>query len=485
MMNKIQLTAIVAAATLTAGMVSCGDSSSSVSSRVARVLKKVDAGEYDEAEAYVREHELKDKEQTELAAELKTRIDNKLAAYAGGDENADYDDTYRLISCAQRMNLPDLIEPLAEASTKLENLHTSRQAFESGKSSYENKEYLRAIQQLSKVVEEDTVNYEQAKTMLDDSMGKYKSTLEEEVKKYTDKGDYEGALSYLRNCKYNANENEEVLKVIDQLIADTGVNSVLENAQSLLDQGDLNGALEAVKAFEDTYEIEDSRLTEFTNHAKTDYVEIVLKKANELFDQKNYVAALNMVKNAKEVTSDSKLDDLEKKILEVKPTYLYDIPVTNSSCFEVVDSGDALKDTVGNSYPVGNLFTIFSSNANWSTDIGSAEYNLGYRYDTLSGKIAVKEDSDEATGVLKIVGDDVTLYSLELKRALTPTSFSVDVSSVNWLKITIENPENGKIIAILSDCQFGEGSSETETTTTAAEGDTTTTAEETTTTSAG
>ena len=156
---------------------------------------------------------------------------------------------------------------------------------------------------------------------------------------------------------------------------------------------------------------------------------------------------------------------------------------TNSTRFETVDTGDALKDTLGNTYAVGNLFTL-SSTSGWSSEIGSAEYNLGYKYDHLTGTISVKEDSDEATGVLKIIGDDKTLYSLNLQRALTPTSFDVDVSSVNWLKITIEDPQNGNIIAILSDWQFGVGNSEPETTTTTGEGGDTTT-ETTTETTAG
>ncbi|MBQ8921907.1 MAG: hypothetical protein IJ060_07080 [Oscillospiraceae bacterium] len=475
MINKHQISAIVASATLAVGMVSCGDSSSSVSTRVSRVLKHIDAGEYDEAYSYVNEHELKDKEKTELANELKTRIDNAIAAYAEGAEDADYNSTYNLISCAQRMNLPDLIEPLAEASTKLSALYNSKTSFESGKSYYESGDYLRAIQQLSNVTEDDTVNYEQAKTMMDDSLSKYKTELEEEVKRYTDAGNYDEALEVLKNRKYAADGNEDAVKIIDQMIADIGVDGVLDKAQKLLDDGDLNGALEAVEEFENDYDIEDSRLTEFTDHAKSDYIEIVLRKANELTEQKNYIAALNMIKSAKEVVSDSRLDDLEKKIMELKPTYLYDLTLTNSNRFEVLDTGDAPVDTVGNSYPVGNLFTISSSNDGWSTEIGSAEYNLSYRYDTLSGTIAVHNDSSEATGVLKIIGDDVTLYSLNLQRALTPTSFSIDVSSVNWLKITIEDPQNGQIIAILSDFQFGTGSSSEETTTGAnAEGDTTT-----------
>ncbi len=482
-MRKYQISAIVASATLAVGMVSCGDkdSSSALSTRVSRIMKYVDDEKYDEAVSYFNDHDLKEKDLTQLQDEFKKRIDTALEEYGTG--NGDYDSAHKVISCAQRMNIPDMIEPLAEYSTQLSNLYNSKDGFRYGKENYESGEYLYAIQQLSKVVEQDKENYDSAQTMLSDSLTKFKSSLEEKVKEYTDNDNYDAALSYLNNCKYSAGENEEALKVINQMIADIGVDSVLSQAKALLDEGDLNGALDAVKKFEDDYDVTDSRLDDFKDSAKKDYLDNVLKKATDLADQKNYIAALNMVKNAKNVVSDSRLDTLEKRILDEKPTYLYDITLTNSTRFETVDTGDALKDTLGNTYAVGNLFTL-SSASGWSSEIGSAEYNLGYKYDHLTGTISVKEDSDEATGVLKIIGDDKTLYSLNLQRALTPTSFDVDVSSVNWLKITIEDPQNGNIIAILSDWQFGVGNSEPETTTTTGEGGDTTT-ETTTETTAG
>ena len=464
-----QFLSITAAATLAVGTVSCGDSSSSVSSRVKRILKYLDDGEYSEASSYVSEHPLKDKEIAELTPELQTRIDNAVAAYADG--TGDYNTAYSLISCVQRMNIPDLIVPLAEASTKLDSLYSSNSAFESGKEYYENENYLYALQYLDRVSEESP-NYAEANRMKEECLSSYRAELEKQVKQYTDNGDYQSAVSYLESCRYSVSDIPSALEIVNTMIADVGVTGVLGEAQELLDQGDLAGALERVEEFEDDYNISDPRLDDFSEKAKTDYLEIVLRKAEELANQQNYLSALKMIENAQEVISDPRLDTLKEKILAEKPTYLSEIYLTNSTRFTLVDTGDALLDTVGNSYPVGNLYRAEYNSV--------GEYNLSYRYNRLSGTIAVENSSDDATAVLRIIGDDVTLYSVDLKRAMTPVTFDVDVSSVNWLKITVSDHNHGTIKAILADCRFNDGSAQTtttaDTTTSAAEETTTTTA---------
>ncbi len=465
-----QYISVAVAASLCAGVVSCGESSSSVSSRVKRITKYLDDGEYSQASSYVSEHKLSDKEIEELTPEVKSRVDAAVEAYSAG--TGDYDTAYSLISCAQRMNLPDLIVPLAEASTKIEKLHTSDVSFESGKSFYESGNYLSALQYLERVPE-DTPHYAEAQTMKEDCLSKYRSDLESQVKSYTDNGDYEGAMHYLEGNRYSVSDSEAATEILNTLIADIGVAGVLGDAQKLLDQGDLAGALKCVETFEDDHNITDSRLDDFSNNAKSEYLNIVLTKAGELVNQRNYASALKMVESAQELISDSRLDALKEKILAEKPTYLSDLFLTNKQDYTLVDSGDALVDTVGNTYPVGNLYTIKSRE-------GYGEYNLGYRFNHLTGTVAARNDSRDNKATLKIIGDDVTLYSVEVKRAMTPVAFDVDVSSVNWLKITMTG--DWDVYAILADCQFDDGSAPAATTSTDSTADTT--AEQTTTTTA-
>lgn len=453
-----QFISVAAAATLAVGTVSCGDSSSSVSSRVKRVLKYLDKGEYNEASAYVSEHSLNEKERAELTPEMQNRIDEAIAAYAEG--TGDYETASGLISCAQRMNLPDLIVPLAEASTKLDKLYGSNSAFESGKEYYSEGNYTLALQFLDRVAEE-SAHYAEAAKLRDECLGSFRSDMEKQVKAYTENGDYEGAMRYLENNRYSVSDSPSATEILNDLIAETGVNGVLGEAQKLLDQGDLAGALNRVEEFEENHNISDSRLDDFSKKAKEEYLATVLKKAEELFNQQNYLSALKMIENAQEVLTDSRLDELKEKINAVKPTYLSEVYLTNSRGYKLIDSGDELRDTIGNTYPVGNLFLTDGYDC-------YGEYNLGYRYNHLSGTIAVENSSSNGSAVLRIIGDGVTLYSVNLKRAMTPTAFDVDVSSVNWLKITVSDAKDGSVKAILADCKFNDGSAQSATTGTTA-----------------
>jgi len=451
-----QFISVAAAATLAVGTVSCGDSSSSVSSRVKRILKFLDKGEYDEASAYVGEHSLNEKERAELGPELQKRVDDAIAAYSDG--SGDYDTAHGLISCAQRMDLPDLIVPLAEASTKLDKLYDSNSAFDLGKQYYNDGNYTYALQYFDRVAEE-SVHHEEAVKLRDECVGSFRSEMEKQIKGYSQSGDYEGALRYLESQRYSYSESPSVTEILDDLIAETGVNGVLGEAQKLLDQGDLSGALDRVEKFEDDHNITDARLDDFSKKAKDEYLETVLKKAEELYNQQNYLSALKMIDNAQEILTDSRLDALEEKINAVKPTYLSEVYLTNSRGYKLIDSGDELRDTIGNTYPVGNLFLTDGYDC-------YGEYNLGYRYNHLSGTIAVENSSSNGSAVLRIIGDGVTLYSVNLKRAMTPTAFDVDVSSVNWLKITVSDAKDGSAKAILADCKFNDGSAQQTTTVT-------------------
>ena len=471
MMKARQFFAIAASAVLSVGVVSCGDSESgSASTRVTRILKYVDDGKYDEAVSYFSEHDLKKGDLSDLSEAFQTRIQTALDDYA--NDKIEYDAAYKLISCAQRMNIPDLLVPLSEASTKLGKLNTSKEQFRYAKQYFENGEYTYALQCLGRISEDDQ-NYTEAQNIKTQCLAKYKESLEENVKNYTKGGEYRSAISYLKNCRYSVSDSKDATELIDKMIADIGVDGVIKEAQADLDQGDLNSALSKVDKFEEDYQISDSRLDDFSKKAKEDYLTLILKKAEELSSQTQYASALKMIENAQEVISDKKLDELKEKILAVKPTYLSDLYLTNSKEYTLIESGDPLVDTVGNTYPVGNLYSIRGN-------YGYGEYNLGYRYNRLYGTIATQNRSGDRTATLKIIGDDVTLYSVEIKRAMTPVYFDVDISSVNWLKISMTDGSY-EMYAILADCTLGDAKTPETTTTSAAgtaEGDATTTTAE-------
>lgn len=450
-MKRKRVMIAMAALLLANGLVSCG-------SPVGDIMNDIEQEKYTEAVDLVSSSKLSDSDKETLCAKLSEKIETTIQAYAS--DEIELKTATDLISTIQRMNLADLTSTLADATVRINALEKSKQSFANGVQYYQQDNYLQAHACFSTVIVEDG-KHEDAVKMMQNCMSKYSTSILDKVDEYIQGKNYDAALSYLNDCKYEAAGHDEAETLITDLVGDVGVQNVLFQANEMLDQGDLPGALTTVSEYISTNNVTDKRLDEFVSSTKSEYVEMIMKKVSELSDQENYIAALNMIKNAKEVVQDDAFDQAEEKIMALKPTYLYDLSCTNSNRYEIVDTGDPLTDTIGNKYPVGNLFTISATNENWSAETGSAEYNLGYKYNRLVGIVSVSDESvnngtngAEAHAVLRIIGDDATLFSADLKRSFTPLPFDLDVSAVNWLKITIEDPENGKIVAILSDCHF-------------------------------
>ena len=87
------------------------------------------------------------------------------------------------------------------------------------------------------------------------------------------------------------------------------------------------------------------------------------------------------------------------------------------------------------------MHIVSSKEASWEeTEIGYAEYYLGYEYATLTGVIAVEANSSNINSSVKIEADGVTIFTLDLSRLSEPYPFKIDVSGVNFLTIRGGDP---------------------------------------------
>lgn len=110
---------------------------------------------------------------------------------------------------------------------------------------------------------------------------------------------------------------------------------------------------------------------------------------------------------------------------EPPTVYLDSLKITESYDFL---SRNSVTDSIGNNYMGHFLYTHAS---------GYTVYYLGGKYTTLSGIIAVSDESDNNTsGQVTILADDNPAYSTEaMGRVSTPVEFSVSVENCQWLKI--------------------------------------------------
>lgn len=115
-------------------------------------------------------------------------------------------------------------------------------------------------------------------------------------------------------------------------------------------------------------------------------------------------------------------------------TYLDSLNPIASAGFETPASD--IQDTMGNQYIKHNL-TI--GDFSWATnDNGYAIYYLGGTYKTLSGTIAMQDQSQsEKTGEVSILCDNHVIYTTgTIDRLSTPIIFSTNIENCQWLKIS-------------------------------------------------
>lgn len=428
-------------------------------SSVDKIVEEIDNKNYDAALEIISTENLSEKKQEKLSEEMLARVDAGVTAYA--ENSMSYGDISALISAAYKMDLPSLTPTLAAYSVQIEQLNSSKSNYEYGLASFTEKDYSSAYSYFGYVIEEDAY-YEEALAKIDECVTKQCEKITGEVDKYISSNDYEEALNYLEQCKTSAFSNE-ITSVINDMTEKVRIKSTMAEAESYVSNGDISSALTLITDSINQYGIKDTtELDNYYNNVSADYVSMIMEKVEKLCEEENYISALNMLTNAQDVVYADEFIAAVERINEIKPTYLYDLKYSTSSRYEVIDTGESLMDTIGNTYTVGNLFQISAKSNSWSDDDnGSVEYYLGYNYNYLNGVISVSDTTEEgASATLKIMDGDVVLYTLDLTRTTTPTPICIDVSSVNWLKIVVVEPSGGTTYVILSDFYFSDESTQ-------------------------
>ncbi len=178
--------------------------------------------------------------------------------------------------------------------------------------------------------------------------------------------------------------------------------------------------------------------------------------------QEREVAVVETVDKNIEETVIEQADVIEENYAEVveevppteaqpKAVYLNNMKVAESNYDFNLKDGSGAIDTIGNTY---SGYVLTAGHQNWIEE-GYATYYLGGKYETLSGVIAVHDDTyGDNTGELSILCDDSIVYSTGIiGRTSIPTEFSVSVEGCQWLKFY---HNKSAIKFILSNCKLEE-----------------------------
>ncbi|WP_044975621.1 NPCBM/NEW2 domain-containing protein [Ruminococcus sp. HUN007] len=447
MKNRKIVSGIVALG-LALSLTGCGE--------VNKILEQVDNKDFDAALDIFDSKTLKDKDLDTLAEGLRTRINTYVDSYAKNEIT--YEELEKLIDFAELLKVNEITSFITDITDDINSLKTSKTNYENAKKSYEENDYMQALEYLGKVIEKDGY-YSDAQLMKDKVITSFKDEITSKVDELLGKNDYMGAVSYARSQKDRLGFSEELTSVAEKMESKAVTAMAISKATDYVSKGDIIGALDQIAGVTKNYDIKDK--TDLTSYIKT----MAMDEVKAASDEENYIYALKILNKADEIIDDDEITKEIKDIEAIKPIYLYDLTCTTKNQFEIVDSGEDLKDSLGNKYKAGNLFT-FTSDSGWSSkNVASADYNLGKKYGVMSGTIACQDTSaNDAKAIFRIEGDGEVVFEQEVNRKTIPVQFSVDMSKYEWLKLSLSNPEGGECNVILANCKFakpGEATAET------------------------
>lgn len=424
--------------------------------QVKDVMKPLKDGNYEEAVSIFNEANWKDKEKNKFINEIKDYMSQLVSDYASG--SITYEEVIEVMGTIADMQIEEIEEDFATSSGAISALRTSKIAYEDAMEMFEAGNYIGAISNFEEVIEKD-VNHEDAQKKIPEAKElqyeKIKKDMLKIAEQFISAGDYISAIDKIKEFKRaNAKDDADLDKIYRKYVEDyvteitNKVNSYIKNKMYLTALNTANSAKN---------EINNEALSEVYLKAETEYVRMITEKVEGLVKEKDYLKAIEVLTEAEENVKCEKFTELMKKIEEEKPTYLSDLKFQNSSRFELIDTGEEIKDSIGNCYkPNGNLFEISNYINSWTGEIpGYVEYYLGYSYNNLHFNLAVDDTSGDVSTVLNVYGDGVVLHSINIDRKTVPTQIDIDISKVEYLTIKLEGNtgdwNDAEFFAIISD----------------------------------
>ena len=412
-----------------------------------QITEAMDGQNYEEALQIYNSWEMDDEERSEFVEAMRTELSEAVENYAS--DSITYDNATSIVKTVHEMYLSELSMEEASAYAEIQSLKTSKDMFKAGEDAMANNDYLTAMRSFEQVISLDC-NYDTAKQNASDAQDAYVDAVLTEAQGHVDKKSYDAALELLNQA---ATEVPGVDKITDK-ITELEVDRVLADAESAAKTGDYENALVMLNEFSANADADAKQgISDAYDRYAKEYEDMILGKVSQLRDNKSYIQAIQMLENASAVVPSPEFTAMLETINNEKPMYLCEIKCQNQDKYELHSTGEPITDTLGNSYPVGNLHVISSTNGGWSEDQkGYADYYLGYKYNKLTGVIAPADSSDNINCTISIMGDDVALLTLDINRLTEPYPFEIDVSAVNYLKITSGDVDaDGTFTTILYD----------------------------------
>lgn len=230
---------------------------------------------------------------------------------------------------------------------------------------------------------------------------------------------------------------------IDQQNSQEEINEIIQSATEYWNNSDYIQSLTLLK----NSKAKSLDIAKIYEQYSEKYVEYLLSQADLLVSERKYNDAVEILKKGKGITSnDKKLNDKINSINSNQPIKLSDLKISTSRFFYQSQDRQA-EDTVGNRYSTGNLFITY---AEGEKNYGYATFYLGQKYTSLTGIIAVSDESENRSdtqlkGWIEIGTKDGDKFnqlwtSPILSRATSQIEIpETDLSESEWLEIRYYN----------------------------------------------
>lgn len=383
---------------------------SNANNPVNKMINAINNGEYKTAnELYYNNYDALSDNKAVIDA-IQAQVDAVKKAYDDG--SMDYDTAMDKLDDIS--DLPMSYETsLSEVRSEIRELESSADYLKQGDEYLKKKEYSNAIYYYDEVLEKDTANYKKAQEQRAKAIDGIRQEYLDEAKEEFDDGDYKYAISDLQSALDNK-----------YLTNDEKINAQIAT-----------------------------------------YVDEIIKKSDEYFNNKDYDNAVNLIDNIKNLFDEgsdnyTKLNAQLEKLNKEIPVKLQDISFSssNSDYFYRYQSGS--KDISGNEYNSDNVCSMSVSKYH---ENAYAEMYVNKGYKKIKGTIAVKDNnyssiSSDASAYFEVVGDNKTLYKSEaLTNKSKPINFAVNIKDVDTLKIRLvysKGSGSSSIYVILADVEI-------------------------------
>ena len=408
--KKMIIIGSVVLAVIIAAVIVIGILVSNANNPVNKMINAINNGEYKTAnELYYDNYKALSDNKAVIDA-IQAQVDAVKKAYDDG--SMDYDTAMDKLDDIS--DLPMSYETsLSEVMSEIRELKSSADYLKQGDEYLKKKEYSNAIYYYDEVLEKDTANYKKAQEQRAKAIDGIRQEYLDEAKEEFDNGEYKYAISDLQSALDNK-----------YLTNDEKINAQIAT-----------------------------------------YVDEIIKKSDEYFNNKDYDNACNLIDNIKSMFDEgsdnyTKLNAQLEKLNKEIPVKLQDISFdsTNSNYFYRYQSGS--KDISGNEYNSDNVCTMSVSKYH---ENAYADMYVNKGYKKIKGTIAVKDNnyssiSSDASAYFEVVGDKETLYKSEaLTNKSKPINFAVNIKDVDTLTIRLvysKGSGSSNIYIILSDVEI-------------------------------